>query len=183
MELNELEKQEIEDLVKPLLEQYGYSFENDTYVDIVSFVRNLGFLVGTATLPSNEDGFILIQPNKLIDKNKNINSDKIIGVNSEASFDWKRFVIAHEFAHSILHYKEGTIYLHRENKKGKSEQENDADYFAAALLMPKDSFKREYEKLKSKGITNRNAICYTLSTVFQTPSDSVSRRIDEVCEN
>lgn len=180
MELNKLEKQKIENLVKPLLEQYGYSFKYDTYVDIVSFVRNLGFVVGTSKLPPNEDGFIIIQPDKLVDESKNINSDKIIGVNSDASFDWKRFVIAHEFAHSILHYKEGTVYLHRENKKGKSEEENDADYFAAALLMPKESFKREYDKLESSGL-NRNAICYMLSSIFQTPFDSVSRRIDEVC--
>ena len=69
--------------------------------------------------------------------------------------------------------------MHRENVKGKNESENAADYFAAALLMPVRSFSSEYQKLKSKNLSE-NAICMQLSSIFKVPLESVSRRILEL---
>lgn len=171
MELSDMEKKYIDNQVDGLLTQYGYDFNNDTHVDIVSFAKRFGFLVGNAQLDESEDGFLIIQPAEP--------QDKIIGVNSNRSFEFKRFVIAHEFAHFILHYKQGTAYLHREHKKGKTEAENDADYFAAALLMPSEAFKRMYNKLKASGL-NENATCLELASVFKVPFESVSRRVNEL---
>lgn len=174
-----MEKNKIETQVTTLLKEYGYLFDKDDYVDIVDFVQHLGFIVGNAQLSDGEDGFLAIQASNMAKNGAGISNDKIIGVNSKRSLDWKRFIIAHEFAHSVLHYKTGEIYLHRENKKGKDDEENDADYFAAALLMPKESFKRLYNQFKKEGL-NDTAICLQLATVFKVPFDSVSRRISEV---
>ena len=180
-----MDKQDIERQVDALLESYGYRPERDTYVDILNFTKKFGFTVGNAALPDNEDGFILIKPRT----NKNADGDsarliahstKLIGVNIKRNLEWKRFVIAHEFAHSILHYKSGEIYLHRENAKGRNEEENDADYFAAALLMPRASFKRVYNELEKKQL-NKNTICYQMAAIYMVPFESVARRIDEVC--
>ena len=174
-----MEKNKIETQVTTLLKEYGYLFDKDDYVDIVDFVQHLGFIVGNAQLCDGEDGFLAIQASNMAKDEADISNDKIIGVNSKRSLDWKRFIIAHEFAHSVLHYKTGEIYLHRENKKGKDDEENDADYFAAALLMPKESFKRLYNQFKNEGL-NDTAICLQLAAVFKVPFDSVSRRISEV---
>lgn len=174
-----MEKNQIETQVTTLLTSYGYVFDRDDYVNIVDFVRHFGFIVGNAKLDDAEDGFLAIQASNLAKNGNGTSNDKIIGVNSKRSLDWKRFIIAHEFAHSILHYKTGEIYLHRENKKGKDDEENDADYFAAALLMPKDSFKRLYNHFKKSGL-NDTAICLQLASIFKVPFDSVSRRIKEV---
>ena len=170
----------IETQVTSLLREYGYVFEKDDYVDIVDFVQNRGFIVGNAQLDDTDDGFLAIQSSSMAKNGTHIANDKIIGVNSKRSLAWKRFIIAHEFAHSVLHYQAGEIYLHRENKKGKDEEENAADYFAAALLMPKESFMRLYEKLKNEGL-NQTAICLQLASIYKVPFDSVSRRISEVC--
>lgn len=175
-----MEKEIIEKQVTELLNQYGYSMETDTYVDIIDFTKKLGFVVGTADLKSSEDGFIIIQPSK--ESSLSSRHDRIIGVNSNLSLDAKRFVIAHEFAHSVLHYQQGVAYLHRENKKGKDEKENDADYFAAALLMPRETFKKKYDELTESGL-NENAVCIQLSSTFGVPLESASRRISEVNSN
>jgi len=124
-----MEKNKIETQVTTLLKEYGYLFDKDDYVDIVDFVQHFGFIVGNAQLCDGEDGFLAIQASNMAKDEADISNDKIIGVNSKRSLDWKRFIIAHEFAHSVLHYKTGEIYLHRENKKGKDDEENDADYF------------------------------------------------------
>ena len=104
---------------------------------------------------------------------------KVIGVNVERELGWKRFIIAHEFAHSILHYQEGRIYLHREHTKGKNADENDADYFAAALLMPRNSFRRVYTELTQKGL-HKKTICSQLAREYGVPLESVTRRIEEI---
>lgn len=174
-----MEKNQIETQVTALLKEYGYVFDKDDYVNIVDFVQHLGFIVGNAQLDDNEDGFLAIQVSSMAKNGNDTSNDKIIGVNSVRSLDWKRFIIAHEFAHFVLHYKSGEIYLRRENKKGKDDEENDADYFAAALLMPKESFKRLYRRFRESGL-NDTAISLQLAAVFKVPFDSVSRRIGEV---
>lgn len=174
--INLKRRNEIEEQVTGLLKAYGYSFEKNDYVNVVNFVKNLGFVVGNAELADNEDGFLMIRP-----QNKNTEEDKIIGVNVDRTFEWKRFIIAHELGHSILHCSAGEPYFHRENTKGKNESENEADYFAAALLMPKDSFKRLYNQLKNEGL-NDTAVSMKLASVFKVPSESVCRRMGEVCE-
>ena len=171
-----MNKEAIESNVGTLLTEYGYCFEVDTRVDIVDFAQNLGFVVGNAELPDDEDGFLAIQPQ---DSGENKSLRKVIGVNSKRPLDLKRFIIAHEVAHWALHYKDGQVYLHRENKKGKNREENEADYFAAALLMPRTSFKQKYLELEAKGLS-KSVICALLASIFKAPVESVSRRIGEV---
>lgn len=177
--VNDMNKKEIENIVSVLLEQYGYDEEKDDYLDIVAFTRSLGFNVINAEQPEEEDGFIVIRPDPTQDDDGF--GDKIIVVNDKRSFEWKRFIIAHEFAHSMLHYQVGSLYLHRENKKGKSAEENEADYFAAALLMPRISFARNYKRLQKKGLPE-NPLLFQLASIYKVPFESVSRRVNEVCE-
>ena len=174
-----MEENQIERQVTTLLGEYGYDPDKNDYVNIVDFVQHLGFVVGNAKLDDSEDGFLAIQTSDMSKERYGILNDKMIGVNAKRSLDWKRFIIAHEFAHSVLHYKTGALYLRRENKKGRNDEENDADYFAAALLMPKKSFKRLYTKFKNDGL-NDSAINLHLASIFKVPLDSVPRRIREV---
>lgn len=179
MELSAMEKREIEKKVQELLKGFGYHPETDDYFDVVKFAGSHGFVVGNSELPDNEDGFLIMQPDSVGTREDNGIGEKVIGVNSARPMADKRFIIAHEFGHSILHYKDEKIYLHRENKKGKDEQENDADYFAAALLMPEESFRRSYSELKKSG-KKQGAICVELAKRYRTSLESVLRRLDEL---
>ena len=67
----------------------------------------------------------------------------VIGVNGEHPFKRRRFTIAHEIAHFVLH--EGDTYIDKgyrvhfrglESGSGTKTEEMDANAFAAALLMP-----------------------------------------------
>lgn len=127
MVLSSIEKIYIERQVDALLADYGYSPETDTYVDIVNLAIKFGFSVGNAKLNDREDGYIIIQPHK----NSSVASiypshSKVIGVNVNRPLDLKRFIVAHEFAHSVLHYSGDGLFLHRDNVKGKNKIENSA---------------------------------------------------------
>lgn len=169
-EINQAMRSRIETDVASLLKQSGYSEDTDSYVDIIDFAHHYGFNVVNANLEEKDDGFIAITSNL-----------KLIAVNAERSLEWKRFIIAHEFGHYVLHPVKEKDYLYRkrENVKGKNESENAADYFAAALLMPKKAFLKQYQDLKEQELSE-NTICMQLSSIFKVPLDSVSRRILEL---
>lgn len=166
---------EINIIAERLLQQCGYNADCDTYVDSARVATSLGFKVGESSrLDEKEDGFISISADK-----KNL----LIGVNHDRSLDYKRFVVSHEVGHYYLHYENTTLksaVMHRENIKGKNAKENEADFFAACLLMPTKSFLKQYNILKEKGYTG-DEIVSNLQRIFRTPEESIKRRIEEVC--
>ena len=171
MELSKMDRHAIEKKVTDWLSAYGYSFEHGQDIDIVKFARHHGFIVGNAVLDDNDDGFLAIHPRRA--------KGKVIGVNSNRSLEWKRFIIAHELAHFALHYDGKQVYLHREHKSGRNDTENEADYFAAALLMPRESFRRVYETLREDGLSGK-VLVKSLAEKFIVPVESAERRIPEV---
>ena len=142
--LSYMDKALIEKKVGELFERIGYDGDREE-IDIIQIAKKLGFAVGNALLDNDDDGFIIVQEG--VDNILGIKTDKLIGVNSKRTLEWKRFIIAHEIAHYILHYsneKRNGMYAHRDHKKGKNDLENDADYFAASLLMTRDKFTKKY---------------------------------------
>ena len=170
--LNKMEKKKIEDRAEKVLAAINYDSSEAVYVDAVLLARFFGFTVDESNkLPATEDGCVTVSED---------GTSKNILVNDARSFESKRFIIVHELAHYLLHYMgTGTFFRHRENIKGKSNEENDADYLAACLLMPAASFKNQYNLLK-KGRSHAGT-AIELQRRFRTPLESVERRIDEVC--
>lgn len=173
MYLTKMEKQRIEQIVHKLLTRYEYNDPNNNCIDIVKFANSVGFRVGESKKLSDiDDGFIFISENK---------EERIIGVNYNRTLEEKRFIVAHELAHYYLHYNKDLkgAYMHREHIKGKNEIENDADFFAACILMPKESFLEKYSYLKNKKYDTYD-IVDALQSLYQTPRESILRRIEEV---
>lgn len=179
MELSAMEKREIEKKVEQLLVDYGYYQEEGGYFDIVRFARSHGFFVGIGSLEDSEDGYLIMQPNSAGTIRDNGYGEKVIVVNKDRPAPYNRFVVAHELGHSFLHYKGEKVYLHREHRKGKSEEENDADYFAAALLMPREAFRRSYQKLADRGVPVKDRHI-RLAAEYRVPVESARRRIEEL---
>ena len=146
--------------------------------DIVSLAKGMGFYVGTALLDENEDGFIMVntEGTKLLGTEYN----KIIVVNDSRDLDLKRFIIAHELGHYVINGKDSEIFAHRK-KEGdeRADNEQEVDYFAASLLMPKSAFSAKYKQLcaEGKGIAER---VVKLKNIFRAPMESVLRRIEEL---
>lgn len=165
---------EIEDVVADLLANFGYNNEKDTCLKIIAFVRNLGFNPGNSNFDESVDSMIIIRASDL--ERTDTFGDKIIAVNSNRSFERKRFLIAYEFARYILNYGGERFFKHT---KETSVCEENLSYFALALLMPKNSFKQYYNKLRINGAFG-NSLVIQLSSEYQVALENVSQRIQDL---
>lgn len=174
-----MDKSMIESKAIDILNKVQLSDETDA-IDVIKIARELGFVVGNAGLEDDVDGFIIVEKGKREILGQK--TDRLIGVNASKELAWKRFIVAHEIGHYILHYDENInngMYAHREHKKGKNNEENEADYFAANLLMPRKKFKERVDELKNKGL-NKEEIILLLADKFCVTHMMVERRIGEL---
>lgn len=174
--------EQIEERAEGLLTAYRYRPEVNDYVEIVEFARWRGFEIGNSRLPRTEDGFIIIQPDNAAG-NGNTLGPRTIAVNVDRSVPFKRFIIAHELGHAALHWKGEELYLHRDSERLKTpeeqEQEEEADYFASALLMPRKSLRHWFNRLKRDDLS-LDDICGRLSRIYSVPEKTVLSRLKEL---
>lgn len=174
-----MDTNKIERSVMDTLESAQYTI-NECPVDVIDVAKKLGFVVGNAILNEEDDGFIVAEEGRK--EIMGIKTDKLIGVNSDRTLEWKRFIIAHEIGHYILHFKEKNLkglYAHRDHKRGHNELENEADFFAANLLMPRESFENKYKEIKQV-YKNNKEIIDVLSKYFIVTTRMTERRIEEL---
>lgn len=177
--LNDMEKLQIEERATKLMESIGYC-DNDEAIDIIRIAKSLGFAVGNALLTEDDDGFIIVEEGAA--SILGIKTDKLIGVNSERTLEWKRFIVAHEIAHYLLHYSsQGNqgMYAHRDHRKGRNDVENEADFFAACLLMPREKVVEKFKELKDKKLS-MSEIVLLLAKRFAVTQKMTERRIEEL---
>lgn len=122
-------------------------------------------------------------------------SNKIACVNEKESLGHQRFALAHELAHYLFDYDEvnnptyyNTYFI---DKNGDDNSENikynrdgvniecRANKFAAALLMPEETFKRKYDEFQ-ESYRDKNATIDALSQFFEVSKTAIERRIAEV---
>lgn len=176
--LTDMERNEIRKKADELREAHDGVFSGKN-VKIVKLANQLGFMVGKAVLPDEVQGIIAVDKSK--NSLLNSGSNMVIAVNDSLDKSKQRFIIAHELGHYILREnQEAPIFAHRETSR-ESEQESDADYFAACLLMPTKSFKTSLEYFKQ---IHENAqdctLAALLSEQFGVPELAALRRIGEV---
>lgn len=124
----------------------------DSYpVEIVKICNEQGLKVFEEYLKPDESGLIVVD-NKKWDK---YDSDKFIVVNSYESATRRRFTIAHELAHFVLHKGENVLYAHRDmtdNRGDNAEIEREANYFAANILMPEKLVINRVEEIRKNAV-------------------------------
>lgn len=172
-------KKKIEDSVDKLLREIKYESKTE-YIDIIEIAHKLGFVIGNAVMDAQDDGFIIVEEGAY--SIMGIKTDRLIGVNANRMREWKRFIIAHEIAHYMLQYKQGTtneMYAHRVHKTGKNEKENEADYYAAALLMPKERFITKYIECRERE-SRYDRMVEQLASIFAVTKRMIERRIKEL---
>lgn len=117
------------------------------------------------------------------------NGKGFIGYNPSHSKKRQRFTIAHELGHYLLHYTENHLFVDKDflvkyrrqtsytNKELFQEQE--ANAFSAALLMPKDFILKE---LKSKSTIELGEIelIETLAKVFDVSVPAMTFRLNNL---
>lgn len=139
---------------KDISEQYildlADQFEQkDGYIDVVKLAEKLNISIFEKLLPDNEPGYISFDE---------ADNSFYITVNSNNHINRKRFTIAHELAHFVLHKEE--IKLNKQidrlgSKSLKKAEEEKADRLASEILIPTKSLRRS---LSGYGMKNGDII-------------------------
>jgi Zn-dependent peptidase ImmA (M78 family) len=149
---------------------------NKPRVDVEKIATTLGLEMKEHDLGSNVSGVLFI------DKGRGI-----IGYNPNESNVRRRFTIAHELGHYILHRFDKELFVdHKqfkavfrdhESSTGEKRQEREANAFAAALLMPKHLLMKEIEKVPLDLADDDNDGILELAKKFEVSTQAMAFRI------
>lgn len=130
-------KKTIEQKVNSIISQYKIG---EAGFDITKFLINCeGFEVGLQYMDDDTTGMLIVDDNNYL---PNTNTHRLIIINETLKIQndflrRKRFIIAHEYGHYILHKNNEVQFAHRDTSKKDNPKEKEADFFARCLLMPK----------------------------------------------
>lgn len=113
-------------------------FANRRSADVKGLVRTLGGRVTVAESFSATEALTVFEPGNFIVHLPPMTSDRR-----------DRFTIAHELGHYFLHYLHpGHATPERFGRGARNRAETQANYFAAALLMPSTRFRETFKALE-----------------------------------
>ncbi len=115
------------------------------------------------------------------------NGKGFIGYNPDESEVRRRFTLAHELGHYILHRFDRELFVDQKKFKvmyrdessstGEIKQEREANAFAAALLMPKDMVLREVQKFIFDLAGEDEDMIKKLADKFEVSTQAMTYRI------
>ena len=165
----------IEKRASLIIEEYN---GKQSRIDVEKIARNMGLKIIVDDLGKNVTGVLFIK-----------NGQGVIGYNPDENTSnvRKRFTIAHELGHYILHRLDNNIFVDKKEFKavfrrdhnsttGEHKQEREANAFAAALLMPEHLLIKEINK-KSFDLGGDNDIINTLASKFEVSTQAMAYRI------
>ena len=126
--------------------------------DLEEFVQELGGDVQYDELDDDTDGIIQRDRNSFVIKLNSVNF---------STDERRKFTLSHELGHLFLHmkYLDEKAWENSENyedttyaRSGYSEEEYDANEFAAALLMPRNEFKKIAKKHTKNNVCDVSAV-------------------------
>lgn len=171
-EKEKFDKEKVEAFAQRILDEFRF---NTVPISALKIAKKMDFDVKKGELDNNVNGIIAIDTHIKND----FPSEKLILLNENNSDFHQNFAIAHALAHYIFDYIDldepyyNTYYIN-----GICDNvEKRANRFAAALLMPKNTFIEEYEKIKE---TDTEKIKRSLSSRFLVTRDGIHKRFIEV---
>ncbi|MBO5947464.1 ImmA/IrrE family metallo-endopeptidase [bacterium] len=171
MILTEERKEEIEKLITSFCEDCD--LPQDGPIDVVLVARKKGFVVQRLNMGKDTTGMMLY------DSENNIagtNTNKLIVIKKGLPEEKSRLILAHELGHYAFQMGEKCKIASREYSRLKiSPEEQDADYFARALLMPKNRIVSLIEKLKAQGLSDNEIIC-SIAEIFKVTESKAKLR-------
>lgn len=139
-------------------------------VPVIELVRNYGHEVFEADLEPDIAGLVYLEGH-------------IIFINKDDSDTRKAFTIAHELGHIKLHSKEleknpdlGIMYRRPLGRKSEDDKEQEANYFAASLLVPQSMYEQILRQYKNVLPDNKIEL---LSVLFGVSREVISYRLKD----
>lgn len=170
-----IRRKRIEEITRKILESLSIT---SPAVEIEKVAAIYGLDIKREALKSDISGFLY-----------NDNSVSLIGVNSDQAEVRQRFTIAHEIGHHLLHRKPISVdrtfqanFRNELSKQGIYEEEIEANYFAASILMPKN-FIDEYlrgKKAEVGSCLEDDAFLYQMATDFKVSVQSLVLRLNSL---
>ena len=162
----------IEKLASNLIDK----FNAEPPVDLAALLK--AHNISLSEVPSESDDLC-----GLILKN---NKKAIIGVNANHSENRKRFTIAHELGHYLLHTNQDTFVDRHENldlvkfrfnsDNNNNREEKEANCFAACLLIPKKNITKNYKTL-IQIMKDKEEVISSLSKAYAVSFDAMKYRL------
>lgn len=148
--LNADEKKAVNSKINDLMKKHPEINQNN--FDLIEFIKDkYCFEIVEAPLDDETTGFILVDERQKL-RFRSFDTHRIIVTNLHLVkfnnyLQKRRFIVAHEFGHFVLHKKTEQIqFAKRDTEHFNTKEEQEAEYFARCLLMPenrmKDSFSR-----------------------------------------
>lgn len=134
-------KKQIEDIANQKLMENGIN----PRFDLIKFlIEKEGFKIVLKDMNQDTTGLVRISPQKNTDNEK---IPKLIAANTkllnQPNFPQRlRFIVAHEYGHSLIHCNGERLFAHRSSSKKWTRDEKEADYFARCLLMPREEMEK-----------------------------------------
>lgn len=132
----------IEEKTAQILSELGI---NELPIPIKKVADFIGVQIHSYDLGENISGVLVIK-----------NDQGIIGVNPTESSVRQRFTIAHELGHYVLHKNSnesifvdkdfGVLFRKRDSSTGEYKREQEANSFAASILMPKEMLEKQIKQ-------------------------------------
>lgn len=149
--------------------------------DIVKFLKEKeDFSVASNSLQGDTTGMLFVDDENYV---PDTSTHKLIVINSSLQeqpnfVQRRRFIIAHEYAHYILHKNRSVQYAHRDTSKREAPEEKEADFFARCLLMPEKMIKPflEFDPIKSVSWDNKVSL---VSRLFNVTKKKAEQRLRE----
>ena len=174
-------RQEIEKIVDEIIVKNSLAVPG---FDLTRFLtKEYDFKIGAQALDENTTGILLVDDDRYIpdtDTHRLISVNRDLGVEDEYVYNLKRrFIVAHEFAHFILHKNEHTQFAHRDTDKKDTPEEREADYFARCLLMPRKLLcdVLDVDGIKEQSLCDKANI---ISRLFSVTLNKAKIRIEEL---
>jgi len=175
MLLNTDEKLELENQVIDFLIDCTEHYKDS--VDIVSIARQKGFSVQRLNMGDNTTGMMLCDDNYFI---AGTTTQRLIVVKKGLTEEQSRFIVAHELGHFAFKPTEKHRISHREYTSLRtSKEEQKADYFASALLMPKDKIIGLIKKCVEQQ-NNEREIVLKISKIFKVSEAKAYKRFCDI---
>lgn len=176
---SEERRREIEDIVSSII--LNHTELNVPAFDIIKYLKEKeGFAIASKPMIDDTTGMLFVNDEEFVD---DTDTHKLIVINSllkeQGNFiQRRRFIIAHEFGHYVLHKKDAIQYAHRDTSNKDALEEKEADYFARCLLMPKDIIDVLLEIKFIKDSSEENKISL-ISRIFNVTRKKAKQRIKE----
>ena len=149
--------------------------------DIVKFLKEKeSFAIASKPMADDTTGMLFVDDEEYI---SDTDTHRLIVINSllkeQPNFvQRRRFIIAHEYAHYILHKHNTKQYAHRDTSQKDTNEEIEADFFARSLLMPQKVINIILDLSFVKELSTENRIAL-IARFFNVTKKKAKQRLEE----